>query len=148
MLVIRNDCNRHMGIDFGGRRLGIAFSDLSATIASAFKVYESRGEDKDISYLQSLAAERDVKKVVFGLPLNADGTESEQTLKTKAFAQKFADRTGIEIALEDERFTSMEAEELLKEAKMNWKERKKVLDMVAAEIILQNYLNKIKKGVK
>ncbi len=135
-----------MGIDFGGKRIGIAFSDPSATIASAREVYESRGEVKDIAYLAELAKLQQVKKVVFGLPLNADGSESEQTIKTKLFAEAFSAKSGIEIAFEDERFTSLEAEELLKEAKMNWKERKKVLDMVAAEIILQNYLNKIKKG--
>lgn len=135
-----------MGVDFGGKRIGIAFSDLSGTIATAYEVYVSQNEEKDIDYLTSLAKKREVSKVVFGLPLNADGTESDQTRWTRDFATKFSEKSEIETDFEDERFSSLEAEELLKEAKMNWKQRKLVLDKVAAEIILQNYLNKIKKG--
>lgn len=135
-----------MGIDFGGKRIGIAFSDLSATIASAYEVYNSRDEKNDIYYLSELARQKEVTKVVFGLPLNADGTESDQTRWTKDFATKFSNQSGLEIDFEDERFSSLEAEEILREAKMNWKQRKLVLDKYAAEIILQNYLNKVKKG--
>lgn len=135
-----------MGVDFGGKRIGIAFSDLSGTIATAYEVYVSQNEEKDIDYLTSLAKKREVSKVVFGLPLNADGTESDQTRWTRDFATKFSEKSEIETDFEDERFSSLEAEELLKEAKMNWKQRKLILDKVAAEIILQNYLNKIKKG--
>ena len=135
-----------MGVDFGGKRIGIAFSDLSGTIATAYEVYVSQNEEKDIDYLASLAKKNGVSKVVFGLPLNADGTESDQTRWTRDFATKFSEKSEIETDFEDERFSSLEAEELLKEAKMNWKQRKLILDKVAAEIILQNYLNKIKKG--
>lgn len=135
-----------MGVDFGGKRIGIAFSDLSGTIATAYEVYVSQNEERDIDYLASLAKKREVSKVVFGLPLNADGTESDQTRWTRDFATKFSEKSEIETDFEDERFSSLEAEELLKEAKMNWKQRKLILDKVAAEIILQNYLNKNKKG--
>ena len=135
-----------MGVDFGGKRIGIAFSDLSGTIATAYEVYVSQNEEKDIDYLTSLAKKREVSKVVFGLPLNADGTESDQTRWTRDFATKFSEKSEIDTDFEDERFSSLEAEELLKEAKMNWKQRKLILDKVAAEIILQNYLNKNKKG--
>lgn len=135
-----------MGVDFGGKRIGIAFSDLSGTIATAYEVYVSQNEEKDIDYLTNLAKKREVSKVVFGLPLNADGTESDQTRWTRDFATKFSEKSEIETDFEDERFSSLEAEELLKEAKMNWKQRKLILDKVAAEIILQNYLNKNKKG--
>lgn len=135
-----------MGVDFGGKRIGIAFSDLSGTIATAYEVYVSQNEEKDIDYLTNLAKKREVSKVVFGLPLNADGTESDQTRWTRDFATKFSEKSEIETDFEDERFSSLEAEELLKDAKMNWKQRKLILDKVAAEIILQNYLNKNKKG--
>lgn len=135
-----------MGVDFGGKRIGIAFSDLSGTIATAYEVYVSQNEERDIDYLTNLAKKREVSKVVFGLPLNADGTESDQTRWTRDFATKFSEKSEIETDFEDERFSSLEAEELLKEAKMNWKQRKLILDKVAAEIILQNYLNKNKKG--
>ena len=145
-LVIRNDFVRHMGIDFGDKRIGIAFSDLSATLSSRYEVYVCKGYEQDIQYLSDLAKSMQVKKVVFGLPLNADGTESEQTLKTKSFARDFSLYSQIDIDFEDERFSSLEADEILKQSKLNWKERKKILDKVSAEIILQNYLNKIKRG--
>lgn len=138
--------NKIMGIDYGIRRIGIAFSDLSATIATGYEVYQSHGRENDIKYLCNLAENMQVKKVVFGLPLNADGSESEQTLVTKDFAQSFSDASQIPIDFEDERFSSLEAEEILKRSKLSWQERKKLLDKVAAEVILQNYLNKIKRG--
>ena len=104
-----------MGVDFGGKRIGIAFSDLSGTIATAYEVYVSQNEEKDIDYLTSLAKKREVSKVVFGLPLNADGTESDQTRWTRDFATKFSEKSEIETDFEDERFSSLEAEELLKQ---------------------------------
>ena len=134
-----------MGIDFGGKRIGVAFSDPTKTLASGFKVIISKGSDRDIQTLTELAKEKKVSKVVFGLPLNADGTESNFTVVTRTFAEKFAKISGLEVEFEDERFTSLEAEEILKEAGLDWKKRKEVLDMVAAEIILQNYINK-KRG--
>ena len=146
MAVISNKSNRIMGIDYGIRRIGIAFSDLSALIATGYEVYQSHGREKDIEYLCNLANQMQVTKVVFGLPLNADGTESEQTLVTKNFAQSFAYAAQIPVEFEDERFSSLEAEEILKRSKLSWQERKKILDKVAAEVILQNYLNKIKRG--
>lgn len=135
-----------MGIDFGGKRIGIAFSDPSATLASAYEVYNSRGEKKDIEYLAELAEEMSAKVIVIGLPFNADGTECEMTLRVRQFGCGLAEKTGKQVEFEDERFTSLEADEMLKESGRSWQERKKILDMVSAEIILQNYLNKIKRG--
>ncbi len=138
-----------MGIDFGGKRIGIAFSDLSGTIATGFEVYQSRGREKDLEHLALLAKQKEVVKVVFGLPLNADGSESQLSLLTQAFASDFANKTNLPVDFEDERFTSLDADEILKQSKeLSWQERKKLLDMVAAEIILQNYLDKNKRSKK
>ena len=135
-----------MGVDYGLKRTGIAFSDLSASIATGFEVHHNQGVQKDVEYLCSLAKKMQVEKVVFGLPLNADGSESNQTILTKNFAQSFAQASQIPIDFEDERFSSLEAEEILSHTKLSWQEKKKILDKVAAEVILQNYLNKIKRG--
>ena len=77
---------RKMGLDYGKSRIGVAFSDLSSTIASADHIYKAVSLEKDLLYLTNLIKQKDVDLVVFGLPLNADGTESEMSLTVKDFA--------------------------------------------------------------
>lgn len=133
-----------MGLDYGNSRIGIAFSDYTATIATADSTYKSRGQEEDLNYLSSYAKENDVSGIVLGLPLNADGTESEMSLKVKDFGKALEDYSQIKVFYQDERYTSFEAEEYLKEAGLKWEDRKKLLDKVSAQIILQNYLDENK----
>ncbi len=133
--------NRYMGLDYGNSRIGIAFSDLSGAIASADSIYKRKDEKADIEYLTKLALSKDVRHIVIGLPLNADGTESEMSKCVKDFGQKLFDKSQIEIFYQDERYTSFEAEEYLKEARIPWEKRKALLDKVAAQIILQDFLD-------
>lgn len=132
---------RKMGLDYGKARIGVAFSDLSGTIASADHIYKSQSEEKDLSYFSNLVKEKCVDLVVLGLPLNADGTESEMSAVVRMFGEKLRACAGVEVAFQDERYTSFEAEELLKEARIKWEKRKELLDKVSAQIILQNYLD-------
>ena len=132
---------RKMGLDYGKARIGVAFSDLTGTIASADHIYKTQTLEDDLNYFSKLMAEKSVNLVVFGLPLNADGLESEMTAVVKDFAIKLASKTGVEVVFQDERYTSWEAEELLKEAKIDWKKRKDFIDKVSAQIILQNYID-------
>lgn len=132
---------RKMGLDYGKARIGVAFTDLTATIASADHIYKAQGEAQDLAYFATLVKDKQVDLVVFGLPLNADGTESEMSQVVKDFAGKLAEKAGVEVAFQDERYTSYEAEELLKEAGIKWEKRKELLDKVSAQIILQNYLD-------
>ena len=132
---------RKMGLDYGKARIGVAFSDLSSTIASADHIYKCKTLENDLQYFATLIKEKSVDLVVLGLPLNADGTECEMTLVVKDFAEKLKGASGVEIAFQDERYTSFEAEELLKEAGIKWEKRKELLDKVSAQIILQNYLD-------
>ena len=135
---------RFMGLDYGNSRIGIAFSDFTATIATADSIYKSRGQEEDLNYLSSYAKENDVSGIVLGLPFNADGTESEMSLKVKDFGRALEDYSQIKVFYQDERYTSFEAEEYLKEAGLKWEDRKKLLDKVSAQIILQNYLDENK----
>ena len=130
-----------MGLDFGKARIGVAFSDLSSTIASADHVRKSQGEENDLNYFANLIKEKSVDKVVFGLPLKTDGTESEMSLIVRSFAEKLEKVSGVQVCFQDERLTSFEAEECLKEAGIKWEKRKELLDKVSAQIILQNYLD-------
>lgn len=135
---------RFMGLDYGKARIGIAFSDYSATIATADSIYKCRGQEEDLKYLTSYAKGNDISGIVLGLPLNADGTESEMSLKVKNFGKALEDYSQIKVFYQDERYTSFEAEEYLKEAGLKWEDRKKLLDKVSAQIILQNYLDENK----
>ena len=135
---------RFMGLDYGNSRIGIAFSDYTATIATADSIYKSRGHEEDLNYLSSYAKENDVSGIVLGLPLNADGTESEMSKYVQNFGQALFEYSQIKVFYQDERYTSFEAEEYLKEAKLSWEKRKELLDKVSAQIILQNYLDERK----
>lgn len=128
-----------MGLDYGKARIGVAFSNLF--IASADHIYKTKSEEEDLAYFSNLIKSRGIDLVVFGLPLNADGSTCEMTAVVRDFAGKLQEKSGAEIAFQDERFTSFEAEELLKEAKIKWEKRKEFLDKVAAQIILQNYMD-------
>ena len=108
--------SRKMGLDYGKARIGVAFSDLSSTIATADHIYKTQSEEQDLQYFAKLIAEKSVDKVVFGLPLNADGTESDMSQVVRNFAEKLKTLTNVETVFQDERYTSFEAEEYLKEA--------------------------------
>jgi len=122
---------RKMGLDFGKARIGVAFSDLSSTIASADHIRKSQGEESDLTYFANLIKEKSVDMVVFGLPLNADGTESEMSQVVRGFAEKLSVLSGARVCFQDERYTSFEAEEYLKEAGIKWEKRKELLDKVS-----------------
>ena len=79
--------------------------------------------------------------IVLGLPLNADGTECEMTAVVKEFGAKLGEVAKVPVVYQDERYTSYEAEEYLKEARIKWEKRKELLDKISAQIILQNYLD-------
>ncbi|MGN1201371.1 MAG: Holliday junction resolvase RuvX [Candidatus Caccovivens sp.] len=134
--------SRKMGLDYGKARIGVAFSDLSSTIAGADHIYKTKNEQADLDYFAGLIKDKSVDVVVFGLPLNADGTESEMSQTVREFAGKLEKMTGVGIVFQDERYTSFEAEEYLKEAGIKWEKRKELLDKICAQIILQDYLDK------
>ncbi len=138
--------SRKMGLDYGKARIGVAFSDLSSTIASADHIYKTVSQEKDLQYFAELIKEKLVDTVVFGLPLNADGTESEMSAVVRDFASKLQQISNVKMVFQDERYTSFEAEEYLKEAGIKWEKRKELLDKISAQIILQNYMDENPKN--
>ena len=141
--MMDNNYYKVMALDYGDVRIGIAMSDMTRTIASAYENYNRRDEDSDIAHIIDIAKANSVKLIVMGLPYNMDGTESNQTLKTKAFAELLGAKSGIEIKFQDERLTSKLAERMLINADVSRMKRKNVLDKLSATIILQDYLNQI-----
>lgn len=134
---------KKIGLDLGKKRVGIAMSDLLGILASPYETLQSKGLERDVLYVQSLCERYQVDAVVIGLPLNMDGTESFMTEYAKEFAESLKQKISAKIILQDERLTSLEAEEYLNQTNTRGKKRKEVLDQVAACIILQTYLDTI-----
>ena len=132
---------RVLGVDYGDVRIGLALSDLTKTIASPYETYTRQNLNKDLQYLADLIKEKEVKVVVFGLPLNMDGSEGVRVEKTRKFALKLSELVDCKFEFVDERLSSVSAENILLSADVSRAKRKQVIDKLAATIILQEYLD-------
>ncbi len=131
-----------MALDVGDVRIGVAVSDLMGIIANPLETYTRKGDlSADAAYIAALADAHDVTLFVSGLPLGLDGKENVQTQKTRLFTDELKKHTSVEIRFMDERFTTMGAERVLIQGNVRRENRKKVIDKVAATIILQNFLD-------
>ena len=129
-------------MDIGDVRIGVAISDPLGISTNGIETRLSKGKDADATYFAEMALSRGAGKILLGLPLNMDGTEGDRAEKVREFGALLGEKSGLPIEYEDERLTTVEAEEMLIEAGLSRQERKKVIDKVAAEIILRSYLNK------
>ncbi|NLC40757.1 MAG: Holliday junction resolvase RuvX [Clostridiaceae bacterium] len=132
---------RALGIDFGLRRVGIALSDPLRIVASRHSTLTWNGKDLDalLERIFILCEENQVNTIVVGYPLRTDGDKSPMTDLTVNFAERLRE-AGREVVLVDERYTSLLAGQILQETKKNKGRDKGLLDRIAAEIILQDYL--------
>jgi len=135
---------RIIAFDIGDKRVGVAISDPFNEMALPLETYWRKGFERDIDYLIHLAKDKYAETIVCGLPVNFDGTESEQTQKTREFIARLSEKTDIKVVSADERFTTMQARRVLLEADMRREKRKDVIDKIAASYILEDYLRKIK----
>lgn len=138
---------RLLGIDVGTRRVGLAISDPSGTLARPLTTLQvasaADAVERVLAEVDRLSAEDEgLATIVVGMPGRLDGTPSPQTPKVIAFMDALKARTGIAVVAEDERLTSREAESRLALTERDWRKRKKTLDAVAASIILQDYLDR------
>jgi len=132
---------RHIGLDVGDRRIGVALSDETATLASALTTLSRVGGKKDAAAVAELVTTHEVVAVVVGLPLNMNGSRGPQASKVLGFVDGLRARLPVPVVLRDERLTTVEADERLRGAGLGWKERKRLVDQVAAVVILQEYLD-------
>ena len=136
---------RYLGLDLGSRTLGMALSDATGTIASSHKIVRHNEEyNRLVNDVVDVVSEWNVSAIVLGLPKNMNnsiGFKGELSIK---FKKKLEDRLNIPVYLEDERLTTKEAENLLISNDTSRKKRKKVIDSMAATIILQSYLDRRK----
>ena len=132
---------RIMALDVGDKNIGIAVCDALHLTAQGRPTLRRTGWDADVTHLRRLIEENEVEKLVVGKPLHMDGRESPQSQKIAEFATKLSNTLGIPVIFWDERLTSFAAEQHLEEMGLNWRDRKKHVDRVAAMFILQSYLD-------
>jgi len=130
-----------LGLDLGTKRIGIAISDESETLASGRGFYERRSTDLDLNYFKELIDDEVIGLIVLGLPQNMDGSLGPKAQESLAFKSQLESITDVPIELFDERLTTHEAERVLIEANVSRKKRKGVVDQQAAVLILQGYLD-------
>ena len=133
---------RIMGLDIGDKTIGVATSDLMGLTAQGVKTIRRVGKKKDIEELKAIIKEKQVNKIVSGLPKNMNGTLGPQGEKVIKFCELLEEETGIKIEYWDERLSTVAAEKTLIQGNVRRENRKGVIDMVAAVIILQGYLDR------
>lgn len=132
---------RVLALDVGDKRIGIAVSDPLGLTAQGLETYTRTGDDGvDGAYIRDLAQKYQPVRLLFGLPRNMDGSYGFQSEKVRTFAEAVLQGFEGEHAFYDERLTTVEAERVLCEAELDWRQRRKVIDKVAAVVILQGYL--------
>ena len=144
---------RLVGVDLGRRRIGLALSDRSGTLATPWRTVRGGGSVPEVAarlvvLLRELAEDDDgLAGIVVGLPLHLDGRPHEHAVRIRAIAEALERRTGLPVTLQDERLTSVEAEQRLALRERDWRKRKTRLDAAAAAIMLQDYLDARSKEV-
>jgi putative Holliday junction resolvase len=138
---------RILGVDVGRRRIGLAISDSTGTLARPLKTIVLASPDDGLGAIAAeaarLSAEDDgLGRIVVGMPRRLDGRPNDETPRVAQIVAALAAQTGIDVVTEDERLSSVEAESRLARRERDWKKRKAQLDAAAAAVILQDYLDR------
>ncbi len=136
---------RILGVDYGDVRTGLAVSDPSRFLASGFATIKPGGMRRTAEVVAAAAKEKEVTLIVIGLPKNMDGSEGFRAETVKAFAALLAEETEIPFVFFDERLSTVSAHRFLSMTDARSKKRKAVVDTLSAEIILQGFLDSLKK---
>jgi putative pre-16S rRNA nuclease len=136
-----SDARRLLGVDYGSKRIGLSISDPDRKFAFPLTTYECCTAEQDAVYFRDLVAEESIGQVVLGLPVHLDGREGQKAVEVRAFGAWLAETTGLPVVYFDERFTTVEAESAVWEAGLSHQKRKERRDRVAAQILLQTYLD-------
>jgi len=145
--MVRSQCVRALGIDYGERRIGLALSDATGLLASPWKTLTHTGDLRALArtladIIAGLGGEEDgLAAVAIGLPRRLSGEPNDQTARVQALAGLLRAAVSVPVTLVDERLTSHEADEMLARRERDWRKRKQHLDAMAAALILQDYLD-------
>ena len=135
---------RTLGLDYGSKTVGVAVTDPLGMTAQGVEIIRRQKENhlrKTYQRIRELCEQYDVEKIVLGLPLNMDDTLGDRAEKTLEFKNELERRLSVPVLLVDERLTTVEAIEIMDDAGIKVSEREKYVDMIAATIILQDYMN-------
>ena len=137
---------KYLGLDLGTRTLGISISDLTHTIATTYKTIRYQENDYEflINELKTIIEKEKIEKLVLGLPKNMNNTIGESAERCINFKTQLEEKLNINVEMQDERLTTVEATNYMIEANMSRKKRKQKIDSLAANIILQTYLDRKK----
>ena len=135
---------RYLGLDLGSKTLGVATSDYTNTIATSVKTifFEEDNYSSLIEPIRDLIREYDISKIVLGLPKNMNNTLGQRAEISLDFKKMLEDNFNIEVILEDERLTTVISNNIMIKADISRKKRKKKVDSIAAQLILQSYLDR------
>ena len=136
---------RIMGLDFGSKTVGVAVSDPLGITAQGLEIIRRKEENKlrrTYARIEELIVEYQVEEIVLGLPKNMNATEGERAELTREFKDGLERRTGLPVILWDERLTTVAADKAMMEAGIRREHRKDYVDMIAASLILQGYLDR------
>jgi putative Holliday junction resolvase len=134
---------RVLALDLGKRRIGLAVSDPLGITAQGLPTLERQRVREDIEYLADVIAGYEVGLVLVGNPIHMSGDESRQSAYTREFAERLFKRTGVAVKFWDERWTSVQAERVLKESGISIEKRAAAVDRMAAQILLESYLESL-----
>ncbi len=130
-----------IGLDLGSKRIGVAATDSLGLTAQPVMTLERRSRAQDLDALLALANEREAERFVVGLPLSMDGSEGEAAVRARAFGERLAVHSGLQVDFQDERLTTTAANRVLLEADLSRTKRRGAVDRVAAALILQGWLD-------
>ncbi len=136
---------RIMGLDFGSKTVGVAVSDELLLTAQGLEIIRRKEENKlrrTLARIEELIVEYGVEEIVLGLPINMNATEGERAKLTLEFREKLERRTGLPVVMWDERLTTVAADKAMIEAGIRREHRREYVDMIAAVLILQGYLDR------
>ncbi len=138
---------RVLALDFGEKRIGVAVSDPLGIIAQGVTVITRKDPETDLKEIEKIVGEYKAESVVVGMPINMDGTKGKSAEKVNEFVETLKSRLSIPVHTYDERLSTKESEKFLISADVSRKKRKSVIDKMAAQLILESYLERLKHNV-
>lgn len=139
---------RILGLDVGEKRIGVAVSDPLGITAQGVTVIERKTLEDDLKRIKEIVDEYKADSIVVGMPINMDGTKGKSAEKVSGFVETLKASIGLPINTYDERLSTKESEKFLISSDVSRKKRKNVIDKIAAQIILESYLERIKSDVR
>jgi putative Holliday junction resolvase len=131
---------RWLGIDYGEKRVGLAITDPLCLFVNPFKTIENRSEMYLFEELLKILCSYEIDKIVIGLPLNKEGEDTFKTREVRAFFYFFQSLTNIPLYFFNELYSTCDANDIMKSKGLNWKESRKIIDQVAAAVILKSFM--------